>query len=129
MELFLARVIGLYLLIVGIVVVVRRKSIMPGVADMAANRGILIALGAIELAAGLSLVVAYPYILAVPSIEGIFSVIGYMLIIESIIYFSFPARSIRRIIGKFNRPEWYIAGGLISTAAGAYMAATAFGLM
>lgn len=127
MEVFLAQVIGLYLLIMGLIVVIRRRSIMPAISELANNRAILIALGAIELAAGLSLVVAYPTISL--SVEGIFSIIGYMMVIESIVYFAFPARSVRKMINKFNRPAWYIGGGLISIAAGAYLIATSFGFM
>lgn len=127
MEVFLAQVIGLYLLIMGLIVVIRRRSIMPAISELANNRAILIALGAIELAAGLSLVVAYPTISL--SVEGIFSIIGYMMVIESIVYFAFPARSVRKMINKFNRPAWYIGGGLISVAAGAYLIATSFGFM
>lgn len=127
MELFLARVIGLYLLIVGLVAVFRKKSIMPAVSDLGNNRAILIALGAIELAAGLALVVAYPTVSL--SLDGILSVLGYMLIIESIIYFAFPVKFVRKMISKFNRPHWYVGGGLVSAVIGAYMAAISFGLM
>ena len=122
MELFIAKVLGLYFLIMGALVILRRSAVMPAIADLAKNRGLILALGAIELAAGLSIVVAYPTVGY--SMTGLISLIGYMLIVESIFYFGFPMSSVRRIAGKFNRSEWYVGGGLISIALGLYLAAS-----
>jgi len=127
MELFLARLIGFYLLIVGLMVVFRKKAIMPAMADLGQHRGVLFAIGAIELAAGLSLAIAYPVVNV--SLEGLFSLLGYIMIIESIIYFAFPAKALKKMIAKFSRPEWFIGGGLISIALGVYTLAFSFGLI
>ncbi|MEX0917870.1 MAG: hypothetical protein WDZ93_01835 [Candidatus Paceibacterota bacterium] len=126
MEIFLAKVIGLYFLIMGALVIMRRSAIMPAINDLAKNRALVLALGAIELAAGLSLVVAYPVVSY--SMTGLLSLIGYMLVVESIVYFAFPMNSIRSITAKFNRSEWYVGGGLASIAIGAYLLVSAFGL-
>ena len=127
MELFIAKVIGLYFLIMGVLVILRRSAVMPAIADLAKNRGLVLALGAIELAAGLSLVVAYPVVGY--SMTGLLSLIGYMLIVESILYFGFPMSSVRRIVSKFNRSEWYVGGGLVSIVLGGYLLASGFGVL
>ena len=123
----MAKVIGFYFLIMGALVILRRSAVMPAIADLAKNRGLVLALGAIELAAGLSLVVAYPKVSL--SVEGLLSLIGYMLVVESILYFGFPMSSIRSIAAKFNRSEWYVGGGLVSLAIGGYLLASSFGFL
>jgi hypothetical protein len=126
MELFVAKVVGLYFLIMGALVIMRRAAIMPAMADLAKNRGLVMAMGAIELAAGLSLVVAFPTVEY--SLSGALALVGYMLVVESIIYFAFPMNGVRKLVSGFNRSEWYVGGGLVSVALGAYMLAVAFGL-
>lgn len=127
MEIFLAQLLGLYFIIVGAVVLVRRKSLMPAIDAMAANRPVLILLGVVELAAGLALAIVFPTVSL--SVEGIISLVGYIMIAESITYLAAPSRSVRQIVRSFNTQAWYIAGGLLAILGGVYLAGTGFGIL
>jgi len=125
MEIFLAKLLGLYFVIVGLIVLIRRRSLMPTISDMVGNKPLLFAMAVCEIVAGLALVLAYP----VPawSLAGILSVIGYMMVVESLIYMAAPARFVRRFVGFFNRDWFYVLGGLVSVIVGAYLAGVGFG--
>jgi hypothetical protein len=127
MEIFLAKLFGLYFLIIGIIILVRRKSVMPAVSELASNRPVLFALAIIEIGAGLALVLAYPTIQW--SIEGIFAVIGYMLVIEGLIYLAAPYRATQRFLKTFNKSEWFMAGAVGSVLVGGYLVAFGFNLL
>lgn len=126
-SLLLAKLFGLYFIIVGVAVTLRRKSIMPAVADLARNRALLLFIGAVELAAGLALIVSNPTITF--NWMGIISVIGWMLAVEGLVYMAMPARRVQKFIRSFNKPEWYLAGGVLSVVAGAYLAGVGFGFI
>ncbi len=127
MEIFLAKLFGLYFLIIGVIVLVRRKAVMPAVAELAGNRPVLLTLAIIEIGAGLALALAYPTITW--SIEGIFSVIGYMLLVEGLIYLASPYRTTQKFLRSFNRSEWFMTGAVASVLVGAYMVAYGFNLL
>lgn len=122
----LPQLLGLYFLIVGVIVVARRRSVMPAISALAANRSLVLVIGLAELLAGLAIVLTHP--VASFSVEGTISVIGWMLLVEGIIYIAIPARSVQRFIKSFNRQEWYVSGGLLAIVVGAYLAGAGFGM-
>lgn len=124
---FLAQLIGLYLLVVGVVVTVRRCSLMPAVAELVKNKGVLVLLGAVELAAGIAIVLVYPRITF--DWMGIISLVGWMMVVESLVYLTMPLGRVQRTIRAFNKPSWYVGGGLIAIVLGAYLVAIGFGLV
>lgn len=126
MELFLAKVLGIYFIVVGLVVMLRRTSIMPAVNELLRSRSLLLVLGCIELIAGISLVVAYPVVDF--SLVGALSLIGWMMTIESILYLALPSRHIRQLMLSFNKKFWYTGGGVAAVAIGSYLAGIGFGL-
>jgi hypothetical protein len=127
MDTFLTQLLGLYFIIVGVVVLVRQRSLMPAIQQLAANRGLVLLLGIIELAAGLSLVLAYPTVEF--SVAGVIGLIGYVLTVEGIIYIAAPVRYVQNMVRSFTKPKWFTAGGLLSIALGCYLAGTSFGLI
>lgn len=126
-SLFLAQLIGLYLLVVGAVVSIRRTSIMPAVSDMVKNKALIIILAFVELAAGLAIVLAYPQITL--DWMGIISVVGWMMVVEGILYLAMPFPAIQKMIRRFNTQRWYVAGGVVSIVAGTYLAGVGFGVV
>jgi hypothetical protein len=125
MELFFAKLFGLYFLIVGVLIMIRRDSVMPAIIRFAHDRALLLIFAVIEIAAGVALVIAFPVV--GPSVPGIISLIGYTLIVEGIFYMAAPALFIRTMIGYFNKPIWFVIGGIISVIAGVYLAGKGFG--
>ena len=127
MVLFLSKLFGLYFMIMGAIILLRRKSIMPTITEIAKNKPLIFALGIIEIAAGLALALAYPVFSV--SVEGALSLIGYMMVVEGIVYLVAPVRTVHKMIRWFNKPEWYAAGGILAIVGGAWLAGTGFGLI
>lgn len=123
-SLFIAQLIGIYLLVVGVVVAIRQKSIMPAVSELAKSRALLLIIAAIELAAGIAVVLVYPRV----SFDwmGLVSLVGWMMVVESIVYLSMPMQQVQKFMRKFNTPKWYTLGGLGSAAIGIYLIAIGF---
>jgi len=126
MELFFAKLFGIYLFIIGVAAFVRQESMMPTVSDLLRNKPLLMLVGVLDLAAGIALVVAYPMVSL--SLEGVLSLLGYVMAIEGIIYLAAPSRLIQKMVRSFNRPVWYQVGGPLAAVLGAYLAAVGFGL-
>lgn len=122
----LAQLLGLYLIIVGVIVLYRRRSIMPAVSQMVANRALLMVFALVEILAGLAVVLTYPQISA--TADGVISLIGWVLTIEGIVYLALPVRTVQRFVRKFNTDTWYGTGGAIAILLGAYLAGNGFGI-
>lgn len=127
MDTFLIQLLGLYLTIAGIIVLLTQRTLIPALRDLGKNRGVLIVLGALELIAGLALVLAYPTVSV--SVEGLLSLLGYVLIVEGILYFAAPNRMVKKVFAAFNRPTWYLVGGILSIIAGVYLTTLGFAVL
>ncbi len=126
MELFLAKVLGVYFIIMGAIALFRRGAVMPAVSQLAANKPLILLLALIELFAGLSIVIAYPDVTF--DYMGVITLIGWMLIVEGIIYLATPSKEVQKFIKQFNTPIWYTAGGVIAILLGVYLANVGFNL-
>lgn len=124
---FLAQLFGLYFLVVGAIVLLRQSTVMPAIADIAANRGLLYLIALIELAAGLAVIITYPDV----SYDwmGVISLVGWMMVVEGILYLALPAKKVQKFVKSFNTPSWYLSGGVLSIVLGAYLAGVGFGLV
>ena len=125
-SLMFPQLLGLYFLIVGVIVVARRGAVMPAISALAANRSLVLVIGLAELLAGLAIVLTTSNVSF--SVEGAIALIGWMLIVEGILYVATPARSVQRFIKSFNKQEWYVSGGLVAIVLGAYLAGAGFGM-
>jgi len=126
LEVFIAKLFGLYLIIAGVLVLTKKQSLMPAVMDIAKNRALTIVLGALDLAAGLAIVIAYPEVSTSPI--GLISLIGYMMVVEGIVYLSLPMKSIQKMVRSFGNRQWFMSGGIVAVLAGIYLAGYGFGL-
>lgn len=122
----LTQLLGLYFLIVGIIVVARRRSIMPAVSELVANRGLILLLALTELMAGLAVILVYPK--ASLSADGIVAIVGWVLVVEGVLYLALPVKSVQKFVKSFNSQEWYLGGGFVSALIGAYLAGVGFGM-
>jgi uncharacterized membrane protein len=123
----LTQLLGVYFLIVGIIVVVRRTAFMPAIKQLMANRPMLLIVGMVELFAGLAVILAYPTVSF--STDGVISLVGWMMAVESIFYLLMPAKEMQKFVKKFNTPTWYLAGGLVAILLGGYLTGIGFGLI
>lgn len=126
LEVFIAKVLGLYLIIMGAVVLANKRSVMPSLMDIAKNRALTLVLGTLELVAGLAVVVAYNTVSVSPT--GLISLIGYMMVIEGLVYLALPTRRIQKLVRSFGNKQWYMASAVIAVLAGVYLAGFGFSL-
>ncbi len=126
LEVFIAKLFGLYLLVMGVLVLVKKRSVMPAVMEIAKNRALSVVLGALDLAAGLAIVILYPEVSVSP--VGLISLLGYMAIVEGIVYLTLPMKSIQKMVRSFGNKQWYMASGIVAVLAGVYLCGFGFGL-
>lgn len=126
LSLFLAKVFGLYMLAAGLLILVRRKAIMPAVAEFGESRALLLSIGLLELVAGIALLSAH--MVFALDFRGLITFIGVWMIFEGILYAALPMQKLRRLIRIVNKPRWFIVGGILSALLGAWLAAVGFGL-
>ena len=125
LSIFLAKLFGLYFLIAGIVIMVRRKSLIPAVTEFGHSRALVLIVALVELIAGLAITIAHPTL--TPDWRGLITLLGWWMILESVIYLTLPFSGMRKLVRMFNHSRWYISGGFISVVLGGYLAGIGFG--
>lgn len=125
--LLLSKVFGLYLVIASIAIMSRRRYFMMVMNEFVKDHAFRLIISIFELAGGLFVVLTHNLWGTLQ--EGIVSAFGWALAIEGAAYLFLSDRAVKRIVKIFNRPGWYIGGGAVTIAAGAYLVLTGFGLV
>ena len=125
LSIFLAKLFGLYFIIAGVIIMVRRKSLIPAVTEFGHSRALVLIVALVELIAGLAITIAHPTL--TPDWRGLITLLGWWMILESVIYLTLPFSGMRKLVRMFNHSRWYISGGFISVALGIYLAGAGFG--
>lgn len=125
--LYLSQVLGLFLIIVGLAIMLRKRYYVPVVGEFIEDRFMRMVMGILELLGGLFLVLAHNDWSTLPA--GIISAIGWVLIIEGTAYLLVSDRMMSWMIRTFNVRMWYLMGGLLSVALGLYLALIGFGIL
>jgi uncharacterized protein YjeT (DUF2065 family) len=116
-SLFLAKLLGLYFLIVAILCIFRKRQMATTGKELASSRSALAVSGEISLLFGL--VIAVDHSIWEMSWVGLITLLGYLLILKGILRFAFPAR-VKELMAKVsNGGYWLIC--LIMLAVGAYL--------
>ncbi len=123
----LSKVLGLYLIISGLIVMLRKEYFLPVFSVFAKEKMTRIILAFIELLAGLFLVVTHFNFSSLPA--SIISILGITAVFESIMYSVLPDRSFTKMLSYVNRPTVYVFGGVFSIAVGLYLATYGFGII
>lgn len=121
----LAQVFGIYLVIVGAAILIRRRYFLPVFGAFIEERLTRAVFSLIELLAGLFLVVLHNEWSSLPA--GIISAFGWMAIVEGTAYLVLPDELVEKVFRIFNRTWWYVFGGLLSIVIGIYLAGHGFG--
>ena len=125
LTILLAKVLGLFFLFVGATIVVRRRYFLAVFGAWPNQRLTRSIVSLLEFLAGLFLVIAHDVWSPPPA--AIITIIGWLLLLEGGLYLLLPDAGVRRFIGAFNKESWYVAGGVLFMAIGAYLAAFGFG--
>jgi hypothetical protein len=124
LTIYLAQVIGLYLIIGGAAIMLRRTYFMPVVGAFVEERMLRMVIGVIELIAGLCLVVAHTVWSPLPA--AIVSLVGWIMTLEGAFYLLASDAIVSRLINKFNTRAWYVWGGVFSIVVGLYLVGFGF---
>jgi len=106
LSIFLARLLGIYLLITAVELLVRRHELEGAVKDFASSKGLLIFSGSLSLLLGIAIVIAHP--IYTFNWQGFITLVGYLLIIRGIIRFSFPSHLQKKMAASFHRRYWVV---------------------
>jgi len=121
----LAKVLGLFLVIVGAAIMLRRRYFLPVFGVYPEQRLVRAVVSMAQLLAGLFLIVMHNVWWPLPA--ALITIIGWMVVIEAGIYLLLPDDMVSRFIRTFNTAAWYVFGGVLAIAVGAYLAAFGFG--
>lgn len=122
LSIFLAKLLGLYFLIMAADMLIRRRELESAVRDFASSKGLLVFTGSVSLLLGLAIVIAHPIFES--NLQGLITLLGYLLILRGILRIAFPTRIQKRIVSFFHRRYWLIF--IIFVILGAYLTYSGF---
>jgi uncharacterized membrane protein len=125
LSIFLSQVIGVYLILIGLISITRRKMMMAAVADIAKNRSLIYVIAVLELLAGIALVISHNIWAWEAAV--IITIVGWLMLIEAVCYLILPNRVVQGIFKRFNKNGWYLTCGLLAVVLGLYLAGVGFG--
>jgi hypothetical protein len=123
---FLAKYIGIYLIIVGIDLFFRRKEVEKAIKDFSSSKGLIAFSGSFSLLIGLAIVIGHP----VFSFDwhGLITLTGILLILRGLLRIAAPAHVQKTLTFFFQDWYWILVGlsfivGIILTYCGFFAAA------
>jgi hypothetical protein len=122
LSIYLAKLIGLYVLIVAADLIFRRHEIKAAVKDFCSSTGLVVFSGALSLLMGLAIVIAHPVYES--GLEGSITVLGYLIILRGVWRMVFPSRIKKHMAACFRKGYWSIV--LIMVALGIYLTYSGF---
>lgn len=125
----LAKVFGVFLMIIGVVVLVRRRdfeTITFAREHFAHEHFVRMTMSAMRLLAGLFLVLLHNEWSSPPA--AIISLLGWMMIAVSVTYLMLPKALVERLTVAINVPRLYVVGGVCAIILGVYLAVYGFRL-
>jgi hypothetical protein len=123
--LLFSRVLGAFMIIVGLAMLLRRQAMVEAAVRYAEDRPLRIFLAAIELLAGLLLLAFHDAWSPTPAL--VVSLVGCLAVAESTAYLMLPHRIVLPFLRSFANPAIIAASGALAALAGLYLAAYGFG--
>lgn len=122
LSIFLAKLLGIYLLIITVELLVRRRELERAIKSFTSSKGLLISSGSISLLFGLVIVIGHP--VYDMDWQGLITLLGYVLIIRGIIRVAFPSYFQKKMEHFFHRRYWIIC--LVLGVLGMYLTYSGF---
>lgn len=126
LTILLAKVLGVYLVVIGIALFARRKYFLAVFAGFVENRLLRMVVAIAELVAGLFLVLTHQIWSSWPA--GIITFFGWAMAVEGVAYLFVPDRWINKMFRLFNTKVWYFVGGILAVVIGLYLISVGFGI-
>jgi len=122
LSIFLAKLLGVYFLIIAIDLLLRRRELEGAVRDFSSSKGLLVFSGSISLLLGLSIAIAHPIYMW--NWRGLITLLGYLLIVRGIMRVAFPTHIQRKILSLFHQGRWILF--LLLLIVGVYLTYSGF---
>ncbi len=119
LTILLSKVFGIYLVILGVACLARRKYLSSVFAGFVDHRLLRMVIAIAELVAGLFLVITHQDWSNLAA--GIITFFGWAMTIEGVAYLFLSDRAVAKLFKVFNTKVWYIVGGLLSVVVGLYL--------
>ena len=126
LTLLLAKVFGLALVAIGIALIVYRDHYAQITRDFLQQRLLRTVISFSEMVAGLFIVVGHNVWSPVPA--AVITALGWMFLLAGASYLLLPEKYTSRFINAVNRPQFFIANGVIGIVLGIYLADYGFAL-
>lgn len=101
LSMFLAKLLGLYMLVVAADLLFRRRELEGAVRDFASSKGLLVFSGSVSLLLGLAIVIGHPYYEM--NFQGLITLLGYLLVLRGIWRMAFPSRIQKKMLSCFQK--------------------------
>lgn len=127
LTIFLARVFGLYLLVVGIAVFTNPKHIMGAVFAMPKERFAQLTAGIVAFLIGSFLINLQNDWSSLPA--SLLTVICWLIALKGAAYLLVPEAHMMKWVKMLSDRSWYMVDALVAVIAGVYLLAVGFGFM
>ncbi|MEX0934737.1 MAG: hypothetical protein WDZ70_00220 [Candidatus Paceibacterota bacterium] len=126
LSIFLAKMLGLYFLLLGVVGLLRKEQLKEMIREIGDNSAILWTVAIVELGVGIAIITGHSIWTGWPIV---ISAIGWAFLAEALFYILFPQKTIKKLTRRLTRPGWYSVGVIITLALGLYLAGLGFAIL
>jgi hypothetical protein len=126
LTLLLAKVFGVALIAISIALIVYREHYAQITRDFLQQKLLRTVISFSEMAAGLFIVIGHNVWSPLPA--AAITLLGWMFVLEGAAYLLQPERWTARFINAVNRPQFFVASGVIGLVLGIYLADYGFAL-
>lgn len=106
LSIFLAKLFGIYMLILGAICVLRKNDFELSVKEFFASRGLLAITGMLNILIGLAIAIGHP--IYEFSWRGLITLFGYLGIVKGVMRLSFPAQEQQISTGILEKGYWIL---------------------
>jgi hypothetical protein len=117
---FLARLIGLYCIIISIAMLVRKSVILELVLGLVQDRSLRFVVQIFAIVAGLAMVLAHN-LWSSGLLAFVVTLIGWLTLIRSVVALFLPAETLRRLMTTMRFEQNFSLFGIITLVIGAYL--------
>jgi hypothetical protein len=120
LTIFLAKLIGLFTIILSVFMLGAKKTAIDLVDGLINDRPALFVLELVGIAAGLAMVIGHN-IWSGGALAIVVTLVGWLLLIRSIVWMALPQRTMKRIVKMVNLEKNYPVFTIVSLLLGAYL--------
>ncbi len=125
LTIFLAKVIGLYMLIAGLALFLNRRHMMLAVVSLGKERASQLIGGIVALFIGLVVVNLHNEWSTLPA--ALVSLVGWLGVLKGIAYLFLPEAKLAKFMHALSERKWYAIDGAVAILLGLYLTGFGFG--